>query len=502
MDAAIYRREGSIALGSLHRDWLLMGAVLLVAAIFLFVDARAAPIVMWDESRNVVNALEMRREGFGLVTTYGFVPDLWNTKPPLLIWLMTGSVALFGPSEWALRLPSALAALGTLLLVMMWVRRVTGSPATAALAAAFVLFSPGFFGEHGARTADFDALLLFFVTAYLYLLFRAVHRPAPRVGLLAAAGAMIAGAVLTKSTAGLIPGVGVAAYLLLSRRAGRLWSTPGYVLMAAVALVPVLTFYVAREWQSSGYIDAAWYNDLAGRFRDTLVRRDNPPDFYLRIATSGWFLAGPLLLAVPVALRLARGKSRALLIYVLCVAAAILVVLSFASTKHIHYALPAVPLLAIATAISLRTVFWRLVPMRPARLAAGAAVVVLLTAQAANALDWRYRLFPQRQFYPEAQYGVLFESLARQGVSQVDVVDRGFVLEEHSHYAPMLRGYQLIWQERGFAVRHHGRLAILPGDADIVASCNNGDAPIIRRMGPDIGGIAGCAAVRLPRRGR
>ena len=102
--------------------------------------------------------------GFGLVTTYGGAPDLWNTKPPLLIWLMTASLAVFGPSEWALRLPSMVAALGTVAILFWFVRRTTGSVATAALAAALLVLSPATFGEHSARTADYDAVLLFFVT--------------------------------------------------------------------------------------------------------------------------------------------------------------------------------------------------------------------------------------------------------------------------------------------------------------------------------------------------
>ena len=89
---------------------------LLLAAVFLYWDAANSPITLWDESRNIVSALEMRQTGLSLVTTYGYAPDLWNTKPPLLIWLIYASVELFGPTVWALRLPSMLASLGTLYL--------------------------------------------------------------------------------------------------------------------------------------------------------------------------------------------------------------------------------------------------------------------------------------------------------------------------------------------------------------------------------------------------
>jgi len=52
----------------------------------------------------------------------------------------------------------------------------------------------------------------------LFALFFAITRSTPRSATLALAGLSIAGAVLAKSSAGLIPGAGVAAYLLFTRR--------------------------------------------------------------------------------------------------------------------------------------------------------------------------------------------------------------------------------------------------------------------------------------------
>ncbi len=101
---------------------------LVVAALFMFVDVRPDPIQLWDESRIAVNALEMHLRGLSLVTTYGFTPDLWNTKPPLLVWLIDAAMAVVGPSELAVRLPSMAAALGVLALVSGFTRRMTGSP--------------------------------------------------------------------------------------------------------------------------------------------------------------------------------------------------------------------------------------------------------------------------------------------------------------------------------------------------------------------------------------
>jgi 4-amino-4-deoxy-L-arabinose transferase-like glycosyltransferase len=474
--------------------------VLLAAAFFLFVGRASAPIILWDESRNVVNALEMKRSGLGLVTTYGFAPDLWNTKPPLLIWLMTASVSLFGASEWALRLPSALAALATVLIVMLFTRRVTGSAATAALAGAMLTLSPGFFGEHGARTADYDALLVFFVTAYLQLLFFAVHRERPGLKLSLLIGALVACAVLTKSSAGLAPGVGVALYLLATRRWRRVVRTGRFAVMAAVAAAPVLLFAIAREAMAPGYLDAALHNDLLGRFQHSLIARDDPSWFYVQPIVSGWFFGGPFLLALPLVWRAVTGKTRCALLYSLCTAGAFLLVASLTSTKLLHYALPAFPALAVAAAIALRAIFSRGVvgPWHIGSRAFPAAValvsIVLLGQMTWRSAEWRYRIFPERQNYAQASYGALFASLAAHGIAKATAWDDGFDLEGKPHYVPLLRSYQLIWQDRGLGVRHHAGPA--PATGAVLASCDPAVTPALLRRGADISGVAGCAAIR------
>lgn len=480
-----------------------MVLALLVCALFLFADGRTMPIILWDESRNIVNALEMLRTGPSLITTYGFQPDLWNTKPPLLIWLMSGSAALFGPSEWALRLPSAVAALGTLLLVMLFVRRITGSRVTALLASGYLLLSPGFFGEHGARTADYDALLLFFVTGYLLLLFFMIHRVRPDRFSLLLSALLIACAALTKSTAGVAPGIGIVAYLFLVRRRSRLWSVR-YVAMGILAAAPLCAFLLVREAQAPGYLQAALFNDLIGRFQETLVRHQGLPwydpralAYYPQSLITGWFFAGPILLATPFVLKAVRGKSRVALIYALVVAGAFLAVIGLSSSRLLHYALPVYPLLAVAAAIVSRGAFETLLKRGSARSAgrALAIAVLLLAPLIVNAMLWRYQRFPERLSYAQARYGELFTSLAARGISEATAIDNGFVLIGKPHYVPLLSAYRLMWRERGLIV-HHRTGAPMSGDRGVFVSCDPAMAAALLRQEPDIGGVPGCAAIR------
>ena len=97
--------------------WVWFIGTIALASSVLFYRLGALPIEVWDEGRIVINALEMAHSGLSLITTYGGIPDHWNTKPPLFIWLMSLSIRVLGPNEWAVRLPSALSALATAVMV-------------------------------------------------------------------------------------------------------------------------------------------------------------------------------------------------------------------------------------------------------------------------------------------------------------------------------------------------------------------------------------------------
>ncbi|MGI4881264.1 MAG: ArnT family glycosyltransferase, partial [Janthinobacterium lividum] len=121
---------------------LVVFAIAVIA--FQLGDTASLKMQAWDESRLAVNAIEMMMTGERVVTTYGFQPDLWNTKPPLVINLMAWSMQLFGPNFFAMRLPSALAACATVFLVVAFTRRVTGSLGCAFAAGRLLITAQSF----------------------------------------------------------------------------------------------------------------------------------------------------------------------------------------------------------------------------------------------------------------------------------------------------------------------------------------------------------------------
>jgi 4-amino-4-deoxy-L-arabinose transferase-like glycosyltransferase len=130
-----------------------------------------------------------------IVPNFNDIPRL--RKTPLPYWAVAGLAQLTGAvDEWTARLPSALAALGTALIVLTLVRRWDGRLASLAAAAALVTAAEFLIV---ARSALADMSLTFFCTASLAALWMAVETGgARRMGWLIVTGAAAGLAMLAK----------------------------------------------------------------------------------------------------------------------------------------------------------------------------------------------------------------------------------------------------------------------------------------------------------------
>ena len=70
-----------------------------VALFAIFPRLGSLPLREWDESRQAASAYEMYESGNYLVATFDHKPDLWNTKPPLLLWLQVLSMKIWKDDE-------------------------------------------------------------------------------------------------------------------------------------------------------------------------------------------------------------------------------------------------------------------------------------------------------------------------------------------------------------------------------------------------------------------
>jgi len=90
--------------------------------------------------------------------------DLFMNKPPMAFWLMRLSFQVLGPSPFAARLPSVLAAAATALLLYVFGSARLGERVGILAALVFAL-TPGLVALHGIRSATTDALEILLVTA-------------------------------------------------------------------------------------------------------------------------------------------------------------------------------------------------------------------------------------------------------------------------------------------------------------------------------------------------
>ena len=143
-------------------NWLLWGFVLAACVCALGVLARLAPI-----AANRFHQDEAIYGYWALKVVTG--QDPWLTqapvdKPPLFIYALALSLALFGPTETAARLPSEVASAASLLLLFALVRRLYDVP-TALIALVLLALSP--FDILFAPTAFTDPLMVMWVLAAL-----------------------------------------------------------------------------------------------------------------------------------------------------------------------------------------------------------------------------------------------------------------------------------------------------------------------------------------------
>jgi 4-amino-4-deoxy-L-arabinose transferase-like glycosyltransferase len=346
---------------SQRRLFVAFAVILLpVAYISLFYRLGSAPVVLWDESRLGMNALEMLNNKNWLVTYAFGTPDLWNTKPPLLIWIQASLFWLFGANEITLRIPSALAGLATTALVAWFGTYKLKSPLVGLFSALILLTTNGYIDNHVTRSGDYDSLLVFFTTWYVlsfYLYLEEGHRR-----YLWYTGIGITLALLTKSAAGAIFLPALLLYTILRKQLLPLLRRKEVYVMVAGIVGTVALFFIARESAGAGYLHAMYENDLGGRMLNDLSGNNQvfPWDAYLQMLIHDelipwicFFPIGFVLLLHSTAPRIYRHIA----LLIALVVPFFLFVISSAKTKYFWYEAPIYPFCALLAGVGLAFIF-------------------------------------------------------------------------------------------------------------------------------------------------
>ncbi|MEW5883441.1 MAG: glycosyltransferase family 39 protein [Armatimonadota bacterium] len=288
-----------------------------------------------DEGIYAAALSEMRLRGDWLVPTYGGVP--FFEKPILQYWAALGALSVGIPGEAALRLPSVLASLGTLLLVYRFARARWGETAALSSAGALAL-SPLFAGV--GRMFMPDALLVFFLTSALLAFWASVEgRARSRWLALACLGA----AVLAKGPMPVAVFLLVLAFVWLLRPEARARMRGGWAVGGALFLLVVAAWYVPVAMREGGaFFQEFVIRQNLGRLAGEDTAHLGPAYFYLPILLVGF---APFSLALPLVWKDREGDP--LDGFLWAWALVVFVLFSVAGSKLPHYILPMFPPLAL-----------------------------------------------------------------------------------------------------------------------------------------------------------
>jgi len=354
--------------------WGLVGVTLLGAALRLAHIARPFNRLMaWNEGHYAMIALNFDR--YGLWSQHNEL-GVDRTFSPGVPWLIWGAFKLFGPTEWAARLPIALSGIAAVVLVAVLARRLTRSNQIALISGGFAAAAPGL--VYYSQNVQLDMPSICCALAGAVAMLR--YRDTERWGSLVAAGLWLALAVWFKFTTALL----YPAFLALgwpAWRAGPAARHRGAIAAAALTALTVLpsVLWVASGWftfrSSEGFTHRFFFRDWDFRgIAKALLEIPLAVEAHLFIPI---FLL--LLLGIPA---LVRWRSQLGVILLWCAPWVILYLLApWDSLVNRYYDLPATTLLIVPAALGLWILRARRIrgPALRGALMTGFALVMALT---------------------------------------------------------------------------------------------------------------------------
>ena len=333
---------GGIKPGRAQGERYLVAALLLVGLILFFFRLEAPGLMDPDEGRYAEIAREMLLLKDWLIPHLNLLPYL--EKPPLVYWLTALSFQVLGLSELAARLPSALCALGGVILAYGLGKAFWG-PAAGVLSA-LVLATCGGYVAMG-RLLTLDMALTFFLNLGVGLGYLALSRERPR--LWPWAYLALALGVLTKGPVALVLAaiIWTAAAWSQGRPLLRSWLHPwSLALLAAVSL----PWFIGVSVRYPDFWRFFILEQHLGRYLTAAIHHHHPLYYYLPILL-GFMMPWSWLL--PWALGRERPQDNPDRLFLLIWAATILLFFSLSRGKLAPYILPALLPLALLVGHSL-----------------------------------------------------------------------------------------------------------------------------------------------------
>ncbi|MDQ2150403.1 glycosyltransferase family 39 protein [Alcaligenaceae bacterium C4P045] len=336
-----FRTAAVPLLPTLRLDAVSNATIVLVIGFWLGAFSWLRPLTLPDEGRYAGVAWDMLRSHSPLTPLLNGMP--YFHKPPLYYWLCDISFMIFGVNPWAARLPSLLAAL---LIVTMMLRFLTAFfDRKIAVATVLVLATmPFFYG--GAQFANLDMLVAGLIGATVLQGATVMLAPAPSQRAIVTVALLAAAGVLAKGLIGVaLPGAILVAWALATRRPRALLMLLAPAPIAAF-LIAALPWFLIMQWKYPDFFQYFFIVQQLDRFASVGYNNAQPMFFYVPVI---------LAMTLPWTLWLAKAKSVSLKALFWSDDAAklmslwfavILVFFSIPHSKLIGYVLPLLPPLA------------------------------------------------------------------------------------------------------------------------------------------------------------
>jgi 4-amino-4-deoxy-L-arabinose transferase-like glycosyltransferase len=281
-------------------------------------------------------------------------------KAPLFYWSMAASFSIFGPRDWAARLPLALATLALFLVVYSTGRRLFASDTAGFYAALILLTSFGIFIY--TRILIPDVIVCLWLSLAMLMFWISLEQPQPSRATASGFAVACALGVLTKGLIGVVFPVGIVfIFLFLNRNLGHLkrWHPVSSLLLFLIIALP---WHIAAgvanpsQGQVHGFFWFYFINEHLLRYLNRRVPRDyDTVPLLLFWALLGAFLVPWIAFVfralVPVrmrsSLRRVRFPRHDQAWNLLAIWAAFVMVFFSFSTRQEYYSLPALPPLAL-----------------------------------------------------------------------------------------------------------------------------------------------------------
>lgn len=317
--------------------------LLFLAATVLFLGAvRLGDLPGYDDAMYSTEAKNILNHGDWLAPDIRGIPAMEH--PPLFVWMQAVFFRIFGLHDWVAKLPAALCAIATVLLVYWLTRRLLNDALTAAVAMFVMLGTPYFIKYAAHAMTDVPTALLFICAICAWLLASDDSRWYFAAGIFTAMALMVRGLIGFA-----LPAIFAVDLIARRRRPPWRWLVPSLL----IAVLPLVAWYAHLLLTFHGRFVAlheGWLSrEVFGALNPPWRRYTGLPEYLWMLAKSYW----PWLPATIGGIVIIARERRRPLFLLLGWVGIVLLLCAAARSRVLRYMLPAYPAFSILAAVAI-----------------------------------------------------------------------------------------------------------------------------------------------------